>query len=175
MELENLDAIDKQIITLLQQNSDITHTEIAEKVNRTQPTIGMRVNKLLESGMLQVQAGLNLKKTGFYLAKIKVKTKNPQLVQDVCRVCPFMINCFRINGEYNSCFFLAAENLKIIDQIVNIHFRTKSGTKRTQTEIITKTAKPFIIPIDFNGQAQHNPLNPKECLVKCRYCEQLIP
>jgi len=173
--LADLDTIDKQIITLLQQNPSITHTEIAEKIERSQPTVGLRINKLFESGLFKIQSGVNLKKTELYLAKISVKTKDPNLISDVCNACPFMLNCFRIDGEYNVCFFLASSDLKVIDQIVNIHFRSKTGTKRTKTEIITATAKSFILPIDFNGQMKHNPLNHEECLTECKYCQQIIP
>lgn len=175
MKLEQLDSIDKQIITLLQKDPSITHTEIAERIDRSQPIVGLRINKLLESGIFQIQTGINFDKTNFYLAKISVKTKDPNLIKDVCKTCPFMLNCFRTDGEYNACFLLASDNLKVIDKIVNIHFRSKTGTKRTKTEIISEIARPFILPIDFNGQAKHNPLNHEECLVECKYCKQVIP
>lgn len=173
--LVDLDVIDKRIITLLQQDPSITHTEIAERINRSQPTVGLRINKLLDSGLFKIQSGVNLKKTNLYLAKISVKTKDPNIISDVCNACPFMLNCFRIDGEYNACFFLTSSDLKIIDQIVKIHFRTKTRTKRTKTEIITDTANTFILPIDFNGQMKHNPLNHDECYEHCKYCEQIIP
>jgi hypothetical protein len=41
-------------------------------------------------------------------------------------------------------------------------------------DIIFDTAKDFIIPIDFNEQAKHNPLNEKECQERCPYCEQVV-
>lgn len=175
MELSDLDSIDKKIITLLQNDPSMTHTEIAKQINRSQPTVGLRINKLKESGIFEIQTGINFNNTQFYLAKVSVKTKDPKLISEVCNACPFMLNCFRIDGEYNSCFLLAATNLQIIDQIVNIHFRSKTGTKRTKTELITDTAKPFILPIDFNGQMKHNPLNHEQCFEKCQYCDEIIP
>lgn len=175
MRLDQLDAIDREIIILLQENPSITHTEIAKKIGRSQPTVGLRINKLIESGVFKVQAGVNFNEAQFYLAKISIKTKDVNIVQDVCKTCPFMINCFKIDSEYDACFFLASSNLKVIDQIINIHFRSKSGTKRIKMEIITEIANPFILPIDFNGQMKHNPLNQDECLTKCKYCDQIIP
>ena len=41
-----LDDVDRQIITLVQEDPHITHTQIAEKINRSQPTVGMRIKKL---------------------------------------------------------------------------------------------------------------------------------
>ncbi|MFW9972710.1 MAG: Lrp/AsnC family transcriptional regulator, partial [Candidatus Odinarchaeota archaeon] len=65
-----LDDIDKRIVTYIQNDPTITHTQIAKKVNRSQPTIGMRIKKLEESGVLKFQAGLNLKNLNHYFAKV---------------------------------------------------------------------------------------------------------
>jgi DNA-binding Lrp family transcriptional regulator len=41
-----LDDIDRKIITLVQGDPNLTHTQIAEQINRSQPTVGMRIKKL---------------------------------------------------------------------------------------------------------------------------------
>ena len=41
-----IDEVDKSIIELIQKEPTLTHTEIAKKVNRSQPTIGTRIRKL---------------------------------------------------------------------------------------------------------------------------------
>ena len=53
-----IDEIDRKIITLIQNDPNITHSDIAQKVDRSQPTIGMRLKKLTNSGVLKIQAGL---------------------------------------------------------------------------------------------------------------------
>jgi len=57
----NIDQIDKNIIEIIQREPMLTHTEIAKKVNRSQPTIGMRIRKLEKAGVLKFQAGINVK------------------------------------------------------------------------------------------------------------------
>ena len=57
-----IDKIDREIIDLLQDDPHLTHMEIAKKVKRSQPTIGMRISKLEEKGLLEVQRGVNFKK-----------------------------------------------------------------------------------------------------------------
>jgi len=52
-----IDEIDKNIIEIIQKDPMLTHTEIAKKVNRSQPTIGMRIRKLEKAGVLKFQAG----------------------------------------------------------------------------------------------------------------------
>ncbi|MHA1350914.1 MAG: Lrp/AsnC family transcriptional regulator [Promethearchaeota archaeon] len=41
-----LDDIDRKIITLVQDDPNLTHTQIAEKISRSQPTVGMRIKSL---------------------------------------------------------------------------------------------------------------------------------
>jgi DNA-binding Lrp family transcriptional regulator len=55
-----IDEIDKSIIELIQKEPMLTHTEIAKRVDRSQPTIGMRIRKLEKAGVLKFQAGINV-------------------------------------------------------------------------------------------------------------------
>lgn len=68
----NLDKIDLKLISLLQENPDLTHTQIAEIVNRSQPAIGARLKKLKNKGILQFQAGLNFKELDIQLAFVNL-------------------------------------------------------------------------------------------------------
>ncbi|GAG89408.1 unnamed protein product, partial [marine sediment metagenome] len=52
-----IDTIDCQIMDLIQKAPSLTHTEIATHVNRSQPTVGMRIRKLEKLGVLKYQAG----------------------------------------------------------------------------------------------------------------------
>ncbi len=56
-----LDDIDRQIISLVQDNPALTHTEIASRINRSQPTVGMRIKKLEKSWHLKIKPGKNFK------------------------------------------------------------------------------------------------------------------
>ena len=46
-----LDDVDIKIISLVQEDPNLTHTQIAEKIDRSQPTVGMRIKKLEKSGI----------------------------------------------------------------------------------------------------------------------------
>ena len=56
-----LDDVDRKIISLVQEDPGLTHTQIAEKIDRSQPTVGMRIKKLEKNGILQFQPGINFK------------------------------------------------------------------------------------------------------------------
>ena len=163
-----LDEIDKQIIALVQGDPNLTHTEIASKINRSQPTVGMRIKKLEKNGILQFQPGINFKKVDLYLATVELKTKNPDEIMDMAKYCPFMLNAFRLSGEHNICILLASSKLQKLDNIVNYHFRNNPQITSVSMEIVLDIAKDFILPIDFDSE-DHDPTLEDGCGEKCRW------
>lgn len=170
----NLDGIDKKIITLLQDDPNITHTEIARVINRSQPTVGMRIKKLEKSGMFQIQAGVNLKNIELYAAKVNIYTENPKKIMNIAEICPFMINCFKTSGIYNIILLMASDKLENLDALINNHFRSKNNSERVKMELIINVAKDFILPIDFITQDGHDPTNSENCGENCASCKEFI-
>jgi len=145
-----MDEVDKHIIELIQKEPHLTHTQIAQKVNRSQPTVGMRIKKLEELGILQFQAGINLKSANLYLGKVDIFTSEPDKILAVAKECPFVINAFRTSGTNNVTIFIASKTLSDLDRITNAHFRTHPNVKRISLESISDVANNFLIPLDFN-------------------------
>jgi DNA-binding Lrp family transcriptional regulator len=145
-----IDEIDQNIIKIVQKEPNLTHTEIAKKVNRSQPTIGMRIRKLEESGILKFQAGINLKTMDLFLARVEIQTLNPTETLDLVKKCPFMLNAFRVSGTSNLSILLVSPELEILDNIVNVHFRKNPNVKNSHLDIITDVINDFVLPFDFN-------------------------
>jgi len=163
-----LDDIDRRIITLVQDDPNLTHTQIAEKINRSQPTVGMRIKKLEKEGILQFQPGINFKKVDLFLATVEMNTKHPNEILDMARFCPFMLNAFRLSGAHNICILLASSKIHKLDNIVNYHFRSDPEVTSVSMNMVTEIAKDFILPIDFKSE-EHNPTLEEGCGEKCRY------
>jgi len=163
-----LDDIDRQIITLVQEDPNLTHTQIAERINRSQPTVGMRIKKLEKSGILQFQPGINFKKVDLFLATVEINSSNPEEIMEMARCCPFMLNAFRLSGEHNICILLASSKLDKLDAIVNYHFRKNPEISSVSLEVVTDIAKDFILPIDFDSE-HHEPNEEVGCGEKCKY------
>jgi len=67
-----LDEKDRQIITLFQKNPEISQSEIAEIIGLSQPSVGMRIKKLKDRGILSHIVGMNFKKVNLFLAKVEI-------------------------------------------------------------------------------------------------------
>ncbi|MBY9004222.1 MAG: Lrp/AsnC family transcriptional regulator [Candidatus Lokiarchaeota archaeon] len=162
-----LDNIDRQIITLVQENPNLTHTQIAENINRSQPTVGMRIKKLEKDGVLQFQPGINFKKVDLFLATVEVNTRKPEEIIEMAKYCPFILNAFRLSGEHNICILLASSKLDKLDNIVNYHFRNNPVIQSCSMEVITEISKDLVLPIDFDSE-KHVPTLEDGCGEKCK-------
>ena len=164
-----LDDIDRKIITLIQNDPNITHSEIAQRVERSQPTIGMRLKKLTNSGVLKIQAGLNFKTVDIFLAFVYLKTDKPEIVMSQARHCPFMMNAYKLSGEYNVILSLASAKLDKLDGLVNSHFRNKKEIHSVKMEVVIDIAKDLVLPINFTLQDE---LDPEDDT--CEYCKKFL-
>jgi len=163
-----IDDIDRKIITLVQDDPNLTHTQIAEQINRSQPTVGMRIKKLEKEGILQFQPGVNFKKIDLFLGVVELNTKRPNEILDMAKFCPFMLNAFRLSGQNNICILLASSKIDKLDNIVNYHFRSDPNVQSVSLNMITEIAKDFILPVDFKSE-EHNPTLEAGCGTKCKY------
>jgi DNA-binding Lrp family transcriptional regulator len=161
-----IDDIDCKIMDLIQREPNLTHTEIANHVNRSQPTVGMRIKKLESLGVLKYQAGINIKVADLCFARIEIQTKNPIKVIEIVKKCPFMLNAFRLSGNSNMSILVVGLTLKDLDQIVNLHFRNDPEVYDVHIDIISEVVNDFVLPIDLNLEYAEYTLG-DNCCYKC--------
>ncbi|MFX1591660.1 MAG: Lrp/AsnC family transcriptional regulator [Promethearchaeota archaeon] len=168
-----IDNIDCKIMNLIQKSPNLTHTEIAEHVNRSQPTVGMRIKKLENLGVLKYQAGINVKEADLCFARIELKTKNPQTAIERVKNCPFLLNAFRLSGDSNLSILIVGLNVKDLDNIVNGNFRNDPDVINVHIDIISDVINDLVLPMDLNFEYGEIILN-KNCCGKCKcktkYC-----
>lgn len=144
-----LDEVDKKIIELVQRDPHITHTTIAKEVKRSQPTVGLRIKKLEESGLLQFQAGTNVSRANKQLAKIEIQTNKPAEIEKIIRECPFIIHGYRLTGKFNFNIILMGSNIRELNEVINYHFRKNPNINSIREHFITKFINDLILPIDL--------------------------
>ncbi|MFX1375639.1 MAG: Lrp/AsnC family transcriptional regulator [Promethearchaeota archaeon] len=162
-----IDQIDCRIMDLIQKAPSLTHTEIATYVNRSQPTVGMRIKKLENLGVLKYQAGINIKAADLCFARAEIQTKNPRSAIEIVKNCPFMLNAFRLSGNSNVSILLVALSFKDIDHIINCHFRNDPNVINVHIDIIADVVNDLVLPIDLNLDYGKLKINNCHC-VKCK-------
>ncbi|GAI93136.1 unnamed protein product [marine sediment metagenome] len=102
------------------------------------------------------------------MATVEINTKRPNVILDMAKFCPFMLNAFRLSGDHNIMILLASSKLDKLDNIVNYHFRSNPDVQSVSMELVTEIAKDFILPIDFDSE-EHSPTLEEGCGEKCKY------
>ena len=145
-----MDDIDRIIIKLIQDDPGLTHSEIAKKIRRSQPTVGQRIKKLQTNGLIKYQAGFNFKELDMQSAYVYVKTTDVEYIVRTVKNCPHMINAFRLSGEFTFSILVIAFAIKDIELIVNYHFRKNPNVENTSIELITGIVDDLILHLDLD-------------------------
>lgn len=161
-----LDERDNIIITMLQNNPNVSQDDIAKKVKLSQPSVGARIRKLQEKGILHTINGVNMKVVDLFLAKVDVKATDTKALIDEFKDCPFFLNALVMSGSFNLCFLFVATDLKRLEGIVNHHLRGNSKIQDIEMNIVISTAKDFVMPlnVDYENTKQMS------CSQDCDHC-----
>ena len=159
-----MDADDRRILSILQDNPETSHSQIAKTINKSQPAVGARILKLERKKLLATQYGLDISKTkDIILATVSMYVKDaPKLLKRVIH-CPYVVNAFSMTGLSNVMIWLMGSNIEKIEEIIDVHFRAKPDIKNLHISIITESILPLVLPIDFRME-YHDKL---ECKNEC--------
>ncbi|MFH1850009.1 MAG: Lrp/AsnC family transcriptional regulator [archaeon] len=161
-----LDDRDNTILSMIQKNPDISQEEIARQIKLSQPSVGVRIRKLKQKGILHNVHGVNFRVVDLNLAKVDVNATDTTAIIKEFKNCPFFINALITSGRYNICLLFMATDLKRLEGIVNYHLRGNPLIKGIEMNIVISTAKDLILPlnIDYENQKQI------DCEQHCRDC-----
>lgn len=162
-----IDERDKTILDIVGKNPYISQKEIGNEVKLSQPSVGARIQKLKEKGILSVISGVDFKRVDLFLAKVEVSADDTDAVMDSFEMCPFFINGLVLSGAHNLCIFLAAPSIMELEEVVNYHLRTHEKVKEARMDLVIKPRKSFVLPVSFDVTNCHKK---KEFKEKCLVC-----
>ena len=148
-DLLKIDDSDKKIIEMIEKNPDITHSDIAKEIEKSQPAVGARIIKLERKHLLTKIVGFNVKEVDIKVAIVYVSTKDVEEIVKKIENCPFINHAFKISGEFNVLCFISASDLQTIEKLVDLCFRRDPNVINVKTNILIESIHDFVVPIDF--------------------------
>jgi DNA-binding Lrp family transcriptional regulator len=148
-DLLKIDDDDKKIIEMIEKDPDITHSDIAKEIEKSQPAVGARIIKLERKHLLTKQVGFNVKEVDIKVAIAYISTKDVDKIVEKIEDCPFINHAFKISGEYNLLCFITASDLQTIERLIDLCFRRDPDVINVKTSILIESIHPFVVPIDF--------------------------
>jgi DNA-binding Lrp family transcriptional regulator len=165
-----LDEKDKKILEILENDPDASQNEIAKVVGLSQPSVGARIKRMKEMGIVSHTYGINLKNAGLYVLKVDIKCRYPRELIKVFEKCPFFLNGYIVAGNKNLSLMFIGEDLSTLEAIVDQHIRPNPDVHDLEVGIIVRAEKDTVVPIKVFVNRDEDPPCNSNCM-NCDYYE----
>jgi len=134
-----MDEIDKKIIEILKNNSRISNTEIAKKLNLTEGAIRFRMNKLIKKGIIK-KFTIEVKDSS-QKALVFIYTTKEFNFKDFLdflnkeHIKERILNLFEVSGEFDLVLVLKFESMKELNEDID-KIRNFKGVEKTITNVV---------------------------------------
>ncbi|ACM26354.1 Lrp/AsnC family transcriptional regulator [Agrobacterium sp. SHOUNA12C] len=122
--MSDLDAMDRSILRVLQQNARITNAELAEKVGLSPSACSRRLDILEKDGVIGgYHARLSHKALDYkMIAMVHISlsgqfAKTLSEFEAAVKLCPNVLGCYLMSGEYDYILRIAARDLEDYERI----------------------------------------------------------
>ena len=141
---KKIDAIDQEIIKMLQIDGRLTNTVIAKKLGISEATVRNRLTRLIEEEVIQIVAVSNPLKLGFNISgtiRITVDiSKIDAITQELKKLAPlwFIVHCTGGSDIYGE---FVARSIDELNELLFKKINQIEGVIRTDTSLILKFIK----------------------------------
>ena len=141
-----MDAIDTQIVELLQVDARCTQERIAKKVGLSQPSVAERIRKLEERRVITGYAAkVDPRKLGKDVtAFVGVGIEHPKYFDAFAKRVEGLdevLECHRVAGQDSYLLKVRTANTGTLDRLLVEDLRTLPGVTRTHTTIVLCSVK----------------------------------
>jgi len=142
-EAPELDAIDHQILELLQDQGRIPLVKLGEQVGLSSPSVIDRVKKLEDSGIITgYHASVDARKLGKDVtAFIGVVIAHPKAIgtfENTVAMLDDVLECHHITGEHTLLLKIKTNNTSSLERLIAT-IRSIEGVSRTETMVVLST------------------------------------
>lgn len=146
--MTEIDSINAQILSLLQDDGRMTNAKLAEQLNMSETPSWRRLKKLEESGIIEgYQAVLNRKKLGLgVMAFVQLSFSQHDQVataefQRIVNVTPNILSCHNTTGEDDFLLIVVAQDLDDYSGFVDSTLRRIPGVTNIRSNLSLREMK----------------------------------
>ena len=144
-EVQDMDEIDKKIVSLLQENSRIPLKSLGEQVFLSAPAVAARIEKLEKDNIIESYvAKVNKQKLGYMITafiSLEVEPTQKAAFYPFAQNCPNVLECNCIAEDYSMLMKVAFKNTEEMDSFIG----KLQGFGKTHTQIV------FSTPVEARG------------------------
>jgi len=151
-----IDAVDRAILTTLQDEGRITNVDLAERVGLTAPPCLRRMRALEDAGIIRgYHAELDAAELGYTLmvfALVSLKSQAEDALRDFethMAELPEVRECHMLNGEIDFILKIVAHDLQSFQTFLTSKLTPAPNVASVKTSLVIRTAKTACgIPVD---------------------------
>lgn len=142
------DRIDRQILTMLQDDGRMTNVDLAERVGLTAPPCLRRVRALEEEGaILGYHAAIDPGSLGYTITVFAMVSLRSQAESDLAAfeahvaTIPEVRECHMLNGEIDFILKIVATDLRAFQELLTTQLTPAPNVSHVKTSLTIRTAK----------------------------------
>ncbi len=135
-----IDSTDLKILEILMQDAKRPYTEVAKKVNVSQGTVHVRMNKMEDAGILEkTTLRINYAKLGYditaFIGIYLEKSALYDMVLNKLRSIPEITNIHYTTGNYSMFIKIHCRDTNHLKEVLHDKMQQVEGIERTETMI----------------------------------------
>lgn len=143
-----IDSIDKQILSILQQDAQITNVELARKIGISPPAMLERVKRLEKNGIIKryvaIVDPLKLSKGIFALVSVSLSAHQLSSIDQFTRQIKKLdevLECYHVAGEEDFILKIVVSSIEEYEKFILSKLTKIKGVSKVNTKFVLSTVK----------------------------------
>lgn len=143
-----IDSIDKQILSILQQDAQITNVELARKIGISPPAMLERVKRLEKNGIIKRYVAIvdpsKISKGIFALVSVSLSAHQLSSIDQFTRQIKKLdevLECYHVAGEEDFILKIAVSSIEEYEKFILSKLTKINGVNKVNTKFVLSTVK----------------------------------
>lgn len=143
-----IDSIDKQILSILQQDAQITNVELARKIGISPPAMLERVKRLEKNGIIKRYVAIvdpsKISKGIFALVSVSLIAHQLSSIDQFTRQIKKLdevLECYHVAGEEDFILKIAVSSIEEYEKFILSKLTKINGVNKVNTKFVLSTVK----------------------------------
>lgn len=140
-----MDKLDRQILSILEENSRISFAELANEVGLSKTPCWNRVKELQKKGVIEgFDTRLNSQLLGLHIKAMVSVVVNFAFYNDFEQAMTShknVLTCSAVTGDFDYVLTVIASDITTLDDVLRKELSSVPGVERFSTAIVTRTIK----------------------------------
>jgi Lrp/AsnC family leucine-responsive transcriptional regulator len=143
-----IDSIDKQILSILQQDAHLTNVELARKIGISPPAMLERVKRLEKNGIIKRYVAIvdpsKVSKGIFALVSVSLSAHQLSSIDQFTRLIKKLdevLECYHVAGEEDFILRIAVSSIEEYEKFILGKLTKINGVSKVNTKFVLSTVK----------------------------------